>query len=531
MDRTVDILSATVMPMAKESLHKAIRPVAKGTPWLSQALLTEKAVDGAILSGMVPANSHAKFAIPKGLPKEGQKSLAIENDPHVLDGFDGVIKEGYGKGTKTLLLRDTIIVKMKGKTFPALMEYHVHDAEKAGLHYDLCVEGVPPGTRKFEVNIPRGEYKGRYAFQMTPKGMIVLPMKDRGEIHPKPQYNLKGEEFLREIAQEPGSWVVEQKLDGSLGNVVIHDNRAAFRSHRETGATYYDKLPQLEFLDNKSPMFLSRLLFSGPQLDGTVLKGELYHGDGAPRVAGILNALPEHARRIQHLRGPVRFYGWDIVKLRGKDVRDLPYAERRLLLEIVISDIRRFNKHWDVVPISKGDPHAFYQEVIQAPLPYGEGVVIKKADQGQDQGPWYKVKQTDFVDLEILEIQEGQGKYQESVGRFIVRASDPGQGRSLLRSERRVQPGTGEVGSFRVTDEQRRWIWEHRRELVGSVGKFQVQELTARGIPRAGVFIAFHEGKGSEAGLAMYAESLAGGDPELSERTKYALKSAAGWRR
>jgi hypothetical protein len=43
------------------------------------------------------------------------------------------------------------------------------------------------------------------------------------------------------------------------------------------------------------------------------------------------------------------------------------------------------------------------------------------------------------------------------------------------------------------------WIWQHRELLKGSVAKIQVQEMTARGAPRAGVFHAFHEGKGSEA--------------------------------
>jgi hypothetical protein len=63
------------------------------------------------------------------------------------------------------------------------------------------------------------------------------------------------------------------------------------------------------------------------------------------------------------------------------------------------------------------------------------------------------------------------------------------------------------------------------------VAKVRVQEVTARGVPRAGVFMGFHEGKGSEAGLRMYAETLAGGDPDEARHTMYALKSAAGWRR
>jgi hypothetical protein len=47
---------------------------------------------------------------------------------------------------------------------------------------------------------------------------------------------------------------------------------------------------------------------------------------------------------------------------------------------------------------------------------------------------------------------------------------------------------------------------------------------------RAGVFVRFHPSQ-SEAGLLMYSEGLAGGDPQESRSMLYKLKSAAGWRR
>jgi hypothetical protein len=53
---------------------------------------------------------------------------------------------------------------------------------------------------------------------------------------------------------------------------------------------------------------LARKLFPGPDQEGTVLRGELHHPDGAARVGGMLNALPEKSIRIQQERGPVEFY-------------------------------------------------------------------------------------------------------------------------------------------------------------------------------------------------------------------------------
>jgi ATP-dependent DNA ligase len=163
------------------------------------------------------------------------------------------------------------------------------------------------------------------------------------------------------------------------------------------------------------------------------------------------------------------------------------------------------------------DPIAFYNEIVSLPLPFGEGVVVKAAGDPTG-GTWFKVKQVDFADLELVEVLPGTGKYSDSVGRLVVRNPENG--------------ALGEVGSFAITDERREWIWTHRENVVGAVVKIRVQEITDRGAPRAGVFMDFHEGKGpTEAGLLMYAESLAGADPEETTRIKYKLISSAGWRR
>jgi hypothetical protein len=65
--------------------------------------LQKKAVDGALLAGPRTGKEYAKFTLKKGLPTEQRPmSLAVENEPHSVDDFDGVIKEGYGKGEKRL---------------------------------------------------------------------------------------------------------------------------------------------------------------------------------------------------------------------------------------------------------------------------------------------------------------------------------------------------------------------------------------------------------------------------------------------
>src|SRR3569833_1773957 len=143
-DRLGDILG--IFNGAATSAVKAKIPN-PSTRWITATLWSEVAVDGAVMYGS-SRRAGAKFAIPKGLPSEGNRALAIENDPHEVDGFSGVIEDGYGKGVKTLLADEIVAVKVNGKTFFSRMNYHVHDADRAGRHYDLAIRDLPPGTKE-----------------------------------------------------------------------------------------------------------------------------------------------------------------------------------------------------------------------------------------------------------------------------------------------------------------------------------------------------------------------------------------------
>ena len=499
--------------IASSALNTSLRSALPQTssPFLTGHLLRVQTVDGAVMAAIVPTKAYAKYALPKGLPADG-KVLAIENDPHFVDDFDGVIEDGYGKGIKTLLLSDSVIVKVAGRTSVQKINYHVHDAERAGKHFDIVVTGIKPGTKQWELNIPRGEFKGRYAFVKTNGAMICTRMKDQGLQMAKPDYTLRTEERLQDL--DASKVIVERKIDGSLGNAHVKDYRVTFRSHREGGETYYDKLPAIEFINNQSPFLTSRLVYAGPALNGTVFQGELAHSEGAARVSGILNSLAPNARAIQEERGPVKYYVWDVLRFRGRDVSGRPYAERRALAERLVREIRFTNKNWDIVEkCPDGElPAQFYQRVINSPLPWGEGIVIKPRDASAQK--WDKMKMTGFGYFKLVDILPGEGKYGNSVGRLLVENPENG--------------ARGEVGSLAVPDEFRNWMWTHRDDLRGQTIKVRSQEVTSRGVPRAGVFYGFHD---SEVGLLMTAEAQTAGTGRDYKEAVYAMKSAAGWRR
>jgi hypothetical protein len=445
--------------------------------------------------------------------------MAVENQPHSVDDFSGTIKEGYGKGQKRLVYSGVGVIKIAGSRQLGKINIHEHDAEKAGLHYDFVAEGVEPHSESFEVNIPNGALKGRYAFRQAFERdhYLVVRMKDESALVAKPDIHLKSPEFLKSLRHSDRPVSVEWKDDGALSNVAIHNLRAVYRSHRPEGEPYYDKLPAIEDLRNRSPVWLARRFFPGPEQEGTVLRGELHHPDGAARVDGIVNALPEKSIRIQQERGPVEFYAWDIAKFKGRDVSQMPYGQRRELYEAVIAEIRLFNRHLHVVPIMPegGDPDEFYRAIIhdRRGLPWSEGVLVKYRDAVDE---WFKVKANDTLDVRVIRCLEGAGKFAGSLGAMVV------EGPTGVESE---------IGSFQLTNEQRRWIWQHRELLMGQVAEVRALTVNESGAFRAGVFVRFHPSK-SEQGLLMYSEGLAGWtDPDKRRPMMYRLKTSVGWRR
>jgi hypothetical protein len=96
---------------------------------------------------------------------------------------------------------------------------------------------------------------------------------------------------------------------------------------------------------------------------------------------------------------------------------------------------------------------------------------------------------------------------------------------------RRAASSRSVIGSFQLTNEQRRWIWEHREVLTGQIAEVRALTVNESGAIRAGVFVRFHPSK-SEQGLLMYSAGLTGSmDPDKSRPMMYRLKSSAGWRR
>jgi hypothetical protein len=453
-----------------------------------------RTVDGAVLDGEAPG-TWAKYAIPKGLPcEEGERRMAIENQAHSVEEKSFVIKEGYGKGTKTLVYAGTATYKIDGESQFGRVAVHFHQADKAGPHYDLVCEGVPAGTERWELALHSGPFKGRYAFVDASgalsggeynEGRLVTRMRDRGVRLEKPNYRLKDRAWLEtEVRANPGRYNVTRKYDGALVNGAGREGRLYLHSHREGGETYYDRFPQIEYLANDSRLLSCRLLF--PRADFEFLiQGEIVHPDGAARAGGLCNSHPEKAVAYQQEHGEADLYVWDCLSYHGKDISQLPHRERHVYAARLVEELRPYSDHIHLAEEmpAGGDPAVFSDRVIsdRRGLPYSEGVVVK--DMNDPTGcTFLKVKSSDLDDFELVQVLPGNGgRFATSAGALKVR--DPATGT------------TSKVGSFKVNDQTRQYIYDHRDELAGATVRIEVMEKNPSGTQRAGRFVDFHPDK------------------------------------
>jgi hypothetical protein len=481
------IAMQVLLPPVAGAISKHVRLAVTGTHiphegpsrLVSYRQAVTRTMDGAVLDGEAPG-TWAKYAIPKGLPaEEGERRMAIENQAHSVEECSFVIKEGYGKGTKTLVYAGTATYKIDGESHFGRVAVHFHEADKAGPHYDLVCEGVPTGTERWELAIHSGQCKGRYAFvdasgamsSVDNEGRLIARMKDRGVRLEKPNYRLKDRAWLEsEVRANPGRYNVTRKYDGALVNGAGREGRLYLHSHREGGETYYDRFPQIEYLANDSRLLSCRLLF--PRADFEFLiQGEIVHRDGAARAGGLCNSHPEKAVAYQQEHGEADLYVWDCLSYHGKDLSPLPHRERHVYAARLVEELRPYSNriHLAEEMPASGDPAVFYDRVVsdRRGLPYSEGIVVEDNNDPTGAG-WFKVKQSDLADFELVQVLPGAGgKFTTSAGALVVR--DP------------ISGTHSRVGSFKVNDQTRQYIFDHRAELEGSVVRIEAMEKTTDG--------------------------------------------------
>jgi len=380
------------------------------------------------------------WAIPKGLLIEpGEKHLAVHVEDHPLDyaPFEGVIPpKQYGAG-KVIVWDCGIYSPDEGGS----LAFHDRAAAEQRMRADMA-------KGKISVLLAGTKLKGSYALVRTakePNSWLLIKHRDRWpkrvlaeddlarsvltaqtveSIGPSPRrialaaliphgpredLPSKLAPMLARDADEPSArpgWLHEPKLDGYRVLVFISAGKVTLRSRNglDITASYPAVVAELA-QQPVQPMVL----------DGEIVAFE----NGRPSFNAMqkraqLSTEREIADAEQTL--PTVFYAFDILHLRGMNLRGAAYEDRRRYLSQCLFPLPH------VQPVhAETDSYALYQASIAAGL---EGIVSKKADSIYEPGRrspfWVKVKAVRSAEFVIGGFTAGEGHRRDGFGALLL---------------------------------------------------------------------------------------------------------------
>ncbi|MFC8360149.1 ATP-dependent DNA ligase [Streptomyces griseorubiginosus] len=206
---------------------------------------------------------------------------------------------------------------------------------------------------------------------------------------------------VAEAVEKLGVCAVEEKLDGI--RVQIHRDGEAVRLYTRTLDDITDRLPELTAaaLELRGERFI---------LDGEVIA---FDEAGRPRsfqeTAGRVGSRTDVTTAAEAV--PVSPVFFDALSVDGRDLLDLPFAERHAELARLVPEPMRVRR----ALVSGPDEIPAAEEFLAETLKRGhEGVVVKSLDApysaGRRGASWLKVKPVHTLDLVVLAAEWGHGR-------------------------------------------------------------------------------------------------------------------------
>lgn len=244
-------------------------------------------------------------------------------------------------------------------------------------------------------------------------------------------------------------WIAEAKIDG--WRLLAHrskDEEVASLYAGRNGSKYTGQLP-----------YLARSLCEALPPD-TVLDGELV-GTGWGQVQSVMTGSHPHK---PHEHDPALTYVvFDVLRLKGHDVRQWPWHRRRKVLEAIVAEHVRLSVLMDSTEGS-----------LEIALEHGfEGLVCKRRDSkyvNTRSAAWVKVKPQQSCEAKVVGFKAGKKgtRWENGVGAFVVELVDSG-----VRTT--VKCGT-DARHVEANDHPGRWL--------GQVIEIRHHGLSRDGVPR-----------------------------------------------
>ena len=323
------------------------------------------------------------WALPRGVPEDpAANHLAVHTEDHPLEygGFSGTIPRGeYGAGAVTIWDHgryETV------KWAPAEVKVNLHGQRVQGGYVLFQTKGNQWMIHRERAPLPAG----------------LRPMLALSVTAPPPDH---------------ANWALEMKWDGVRALAFIERGKVRLMSRTERDITV--AYPELAGLGNASAH--KQLLLDG--------EGVVFGDDGWPEFEALQPRMHvTSAAQAKLLAGqtPVTYLVFDLLQLDGRPLLDLPYSERRSLLD----GLGLSGPYWQTPPSFPGED---VQDVLAVSKEHRmEGVVAKRLDSvyvpGIRTDHWRKVKNHRYQEAVVAGYKPGQGNRTGQVGSLIIGVHD-----------------------------------------------------------------------------------------------------------
>lgn len=343
------------------------------------------------------AGALASWSVPKGPSYDPHvKRLAVQTEDHPLEygSFEGRIPDGeYGAGDSLIWDRGTWDTVPPGEAEKQRAKGHLHvrfEGEK--LHGDWhLVRTREEGGKQQWVLFKASDAAADPSYDVVaerPESVVSGRAATRGperkaqlaQRRPPPEKLLEAvlPPMLAQLASAPPApardWIYELKYDGFRALCALANGRVAMWSRN--GLDLGHRFPHLVEA-------LAKIVVGDAILDGEIC---VLDARGAPRFELLQKGHDQDAV----------FFGFDLLRLDGEDLRRRPIEERRDLLASLLSNVPSSLRLTEVLDERGTAGHEAYARALREAGERGfEGIVAKRRGSRYEAGRsscWKKVK-------------------------------------------------------------------------------------------------------------------------------------------
>ena len=325
------------------------------------------------------------WAVPKGVPEDPKRNhLAVHVEDHPLDyiDFEGVIPEGnYGAGKVLIWDRGT---------------YDSHKFREDKVIVTLHGERI----------------EGKYAlFRTRGDDWMIHRMDppadpDREPIPERIKPMLA--KLAKKLPRDDAAHGYEIKWDGI--RAILYSESGGVRIESRNLKDITSRWPELRALGRE-------LGSRDAVLDGEIVTLDEQGRPSFQRLQSRMHLASESAIRRRMKEVPAVYMVFDLLHLEGRSLMDLPYTERRELLEGL--DLN--GPAWKTPAYHRGDG----AKLLDAAAAQGlEGIVAKRLDSryqpGRRSDAWLKVKRQRAQEFVIGGWTPGEGRQRDRLGALLI---------------------------------------------------------------------------------------------------------------